>query len=139
MSDTVKIRVTSMLNIKFNHVLDTGVDVEDWDDMSTERQNEAAADAILGGAVDWDVVDRPTDGSGARSNRLAGHTLPYEGRVFDSRDPRINRLVNGPGRAQCSCGEWSPDMPSTNARRKWHAAHKAGVRRSGTGEGEARG
>ena len=66
MSDTVKIRVTSMLNIKFNHVLDTGVDVEDWDDMSTERQNEAAADAILGGAVDWDVVDRPTDGSGAQ-------------------------------------------------------------------------
>jgi len=64
-----------------------------------------------------------------RSNRLAGHTLPYEGRVFDARDPRINRLVNGPGRAQCSCGEWSPDMPSTNARRKWHRAHKADVGR----------
>jgi len=62
MSDTVKIRVTSMLNIKFNHV----VDVEDWDDMSTERQNEAAADAILGGAIDWDVVDRPAGGSGAQ-------------------------------------------------------------------------
>ncbi|RKR92681.1 hypothetical protein BDK92_7158 [Micromonospora pisi] len=55
--------------------------------------------------------------------RLAGHTLPAEGRIFDQ-GSRIRE-----GATACSCGEPSPVLPSDNARREWHAEHKTEVRR----------
>jgi hypothetical protein len=57
-----------------------------------------------------------------RSNRLAGHTLPNEGRVFGY---QLGCMV---GSARCSCGEESPSLPSANARKKWHREHKDKIR-----------
>lgn len=57
------------------------------------------------------------------NNRLAGHSVPYEGRIFDGWLVR-----DGAGEARCSCGAVSPVLPSTNARRKWHREHKDEVR-----------
>lgn len=52
---------------------------------------------------------------GTRS-RLAGHTLPNEGRVHGDDAPF--------GRARCSCGEASEVLNSDNARKAWHREHK---------------
>lgn len=65
------------------------------------------------------------------SNRLAGHELRYEGRVFDAAVGLVNSLVNGRGATRCSCGEWSPVLPSTAARKRWHREHKDAVRAAG--------
>lgn len=51
--------------------------------------------------------------------RLAGHTLPDEGRIYDN----SYRLTEGP--AVCSCGDRSESLGSDNARRAWHRKHKA--------------
>jgi hypothetical protein len=31
------------------------------------------------------------------------------------------------GRTRCECGEWSPELPSTAARQRWHRDHKNDV------------
>ena len=57
-----------------------------------------------------------------RSNRLAGHTLPNEGRInHDS-----TSACCGP--AVCSCGEQSEVLHGANARKRWHKQHKDDVR-----------
>lgn len=59
-----------------------------------------------------------------RSNRLAGHTLPGEGRIFGNG-------VGNPqccGPAVCSCGERSEVLHGANARKRWHREHKEKVR-----------
>lgn len=61
---------------------------------------------------------------GELPRRLAGHSLPNEGRVHDGHG---QGYTNGPGRVQCSCGEHSPELPNTAQRRKWHRQHKADV------------
>lgn len=55
-------------------------------------------------------------------NRLAGHTLKHEGKVYG-----YNRPVKH-GRALCSCGADSPALDSDAARKRWHREHKANVR-----------
>jgi hypothetical protein len=55
-----------------------------------------------------------------KPSRLAGHTLPHEGRLTSD----YHAPGNGPGVATCSCGEQSPVLPSTNARKAWHREHK---------------
>lgn len=65
------------------------------------------------------------------NTRLVGHELRNEGRLYD---PSIHRYVNGPGRAQCSCGEPSATLPSTGARKRWHRAHKDDIRQGGNGK-----
>lgn len=56
MPDTVKIRVTSFLNIRFDHVIDTGIDREDWADMSDAEQVEVATEVIFDKAISWTEV-----------------------------------------------------------------------------------
>ncbi|MEU4779246.1 hypothetical protein [Micromonospora sp. NPDC023633] len=59
-----------------------------------------------------------------KSNRLAGHTLRNEGRVYDLRG---QRACCGP--AFCSCGAQSDDvMHTVSARQRWHREHKAAVK-----------
>jgi hypothetical protein len=60
-----------------------------------------------------------------RSNRLAGHTLPNEGKLRDA-SGWLAPYVEGP--ARCSCGDWSPRLPSAYARKKWHREHKDKIR-----------
>lgn len=80
------------------------------------------------------------------STRLAGHSLAAEGRPvvgfdgdwpddfachwwFASPGSRGVYVRRGPeGRALCECGEWSPELPSTAARKRWHREHKDEVR-----------
>ncbi len=63
----------------------------------------------------------------ASGARLSGHVLPYDGRLQVA-----GRLADGDanasGRTVCSCGEESPLLPSTNARRQWHRDHKDRIR-----------
>lgn len=61
-----------------------------------------------------------------RANRLAGHTLPCEGRV--QLGGHIIGDGSGEGRAVCSCGTESALLPSTRARREWHVDHKNDIR-----------
>lgn len=57
-----------------------------------------------------------------RSNRLAGHTLPNEGRI------QVGGIWVERGPARCSCGAESDVLKSDNARRRWHFEHKAQIR-----------
>jgi hypothetical protein len=59
-----------------------------------------------------------------RSNRLAGHELPNEGRIF----PTGSFYSVPKGSTRCSCGEESPVLSSVNARKRWHREHKDAVR-----------
>lgn len=68
-----------------------------------------------------------------RANRLAGHILPNEGRIFGN---GIG-YPKAEGRAECSCGATSEVLPSANARKKWHRGHKAAVRQHLTPTGPA--
>lgn len=61
-----------------------------------------------------------------KSNRLAGHVIKNEGRLGNANTPWSQR--HAMGAIQCSCGDWSPQLPSTNARREWHREHKDDVR-----------
>lgn len=64
--------------------------------------------------------------SSAWTTRLPGHSLPLKGRV-----QLAGRLIgdgNGEGSAACSCGAYSPLLPSSRARRKWHRDHKNDIR-----------
>ncbi len=59
------------------------------------------------------------------STRLAGHSLPNEGRIKDPSG--YGWLVVGP--ATCSCGAQSEPLTTDNARKRWHRdVHKAAVR-----------
>lgn len=55
-------------------------------------------------------------------NRLAGHTLPHEGRIH------TNGVWRRVGQARCSCGATSPILGSDNARKVWHRQHKDEIR-----------
>jgi hypothetical protein len=61
-----------------------------------------------------------------RDNRLAGHSLPCEGRV--QLGGHIIGDGSGEGRAVCECGTESELLPSTRARQQWHRAHKNDIR-----------
>lgn len=52
-------------------------------------------------------------------SRLAGHTLPNEGRIYEN----SYRVTDGP--AVCSCGWKSQIFGSDSARRDAHRRHKA--------------
>ncbi len=65
-------------------------------------------------------------------NRVPGHTLRKEGRVWSSLNYRDE---NGPGIARCSCGADSSHLASTAARKRWHRAHKDEVRATGDAHG----
>jgi len=59
-----------------------------------------------------------------KPNRLAGHTMPDEGRLYDARGMRIYR-----GRARCSCGAESEQVYTSGTRRRgWHFDHKNAIR-----------
>lgn len=57
-------------------------------------------------------------------NRLAGHTLPQEGRVYGPTG--IRKTL---GKARCSCGAESPTLSSNKGRQDWHRQHKDEIRR----------
>jgi hypothetical protein len=59
------------------------------------------------------------------TNRLVGHELPWEGRLNND---RFSEIRNGEGATHCSCGEPSPVLPTTNARKRWHQEHKDAIR-----------
>lgn len=63
-----------------------------------------------------------------KTNRLPGHTLLFEGKLLGI----YERNSNGPGVTKCSCGQTSPVLPSTGARKRWHRAHKDTVRAAQT-------
>lgn len=58
-----------------------------------------------------------------RNTRLPGHTLRNEGRLAGW----PMSAQNGVGKTRCSCGEPSPELPSTAARKRWHAEHKQSI------------
>lgn len=58
-----------------------------------------------------------------KNTRLAGHTLPDEGRIRDT-----DGYWTKTGAAVCSCGEKSEPLSSDNARRRWHSQHKQQAR-----------
>lgn len=58
-----------------------------------------------------------------RNNRLAGHTIPSEGRIKNAHGIWI-----AVGSIRCSCGEESGVLASDNARKRWHFQHKAQIR-----------
>ncbi|MFY1595453.1 hypothetical protein [Micromonospora sp. WMMD737] len=57
-----------------------------------------------------------------KTNRLAGHTLPNEGRISRDGYP----VCCGP--AVCSCGARSEGLHGANARKRWHRQHKDNIR-----------
>lgn len=52
---TVKVRLQSPLNISFNHLEDTGIEREEWDEMS-EKEQDQVIEAIV-----WENVDAFAD------------------------------------------------------------------------------
>lgn len=59
--------------------------------------------------------------------RVPGHGLLFEGAAFDQFGDRIGwwSTTGNAGHAKCECGALSEELPSGNARRRWHAEHKA--------------
>jgi hypothetical protein len=55
MTDTVIIHLSSMLNISFNHDIDTGLRQDEWDEMSDREQAAFVTDLIFERAIDWSV------------------------------------------------------------------------------------
>src|SRR5256885_2683866 len=81
----------------------------------------------------------PGSGSGGEAVKytgLWGHGLQAEGQAVEPRDrweggwnwqvrgQRVALTHAKVGKALCECGEWSPELPSTVARKRWHANHK---------------
>jgi hypothetical protein len=56
-------------------------------------------------------------------NRLPGHELKREGRIFD-----VLGYRGKVGAAVCSCGWRSAVLDSDAARKRWHRDHKDAVR-----------
>lgn len=75
-----------------------------------------------------------------KGTRLAGHGLNYEGRALNEDAPFTGAWVHyspgfwssdqREGRTRCECGEWSPVLPSSAARKRWHREHKQQVAQS---------
>lgn len=61
------------------------------------------------------------------SGRVPGHTLAFEGAAHDDHGVRLHHHTGNPGRAKCSCGELSDELPSGTARKAWHRRHKDDV------------
>jgi hypothetical protein len=61
--------------------------------------------------------------------RLAGHGLRHEGRYWTG----LRYVSGGMAPGVCECGAKSDDLPSANARKRWHRDHKADVQAE-TGE-----
>ena len=58
--------------------------------------------------------------------RVVGHGLYGEGWPWIG--TKIQALYrSGPGMAKCECGQMSDLLPSTAARKRWHAQHKQDV------------
>ena len=64
-----------------------------------------------------------------KPNRLPGHTLRHEGRVWDGWNYRSGHE----GVSFCSCGAESPRLPNAAQRKQWHRDHKADLRAGGNG------
>jgi hypothetical protein len=61
-----------------------------------------------------------------KSNRLAGHELRNEGRVYVPGSGYVSRVQ---ARGKCSCGATSGRLlPNAAQRKAWHREHKASVR-----------
>lgn len=63
---------------------------------------------------------------------VKGHGLQGEGLAFVDEscppwNPRPRLVYDQEGRGLCGCGEWSPVLPSTAARKRWHREHKQAV------------
>lgn len=66
-----------------------------------------------------------------KTNRLAGHELRNEGRVYISGEGYRSRVD---GRGRCSCGVKSSRLlPNAAQRKQWHRDHKDDIRQGGTG------
>jgi hypothetical protein len=62
--------------------------------------------------------------------RVPGHTLDSKAIARDDQGlplPPSGRNRKAVGRAQCSCGLLSPELPSGPDRAEWHRAHKLDV------------
>ncbi len=55
-------------------------------------------------------------------NRLAGHALRNEGRLYE------HGMSVRAGVGRCECGATSPILPGPSARRRWHREHKDAIR-----------
>lgn len=62
------------------------------------------------------------------TTRLAGHAMSWEGQALDSTGRFADRNSRSAGRTRCECGQWSPELPSNGARKRWHREHKTAVR-----------
>jgi hypothetical protein len=65
------------------------------------------------------------------NTRLPGHELQYEGQPYTAKGYKIMGLqgsTGGVGRAKCSCGELSDNLPSGTQRKAWHREHKKTIR-----------
>jgi len=57
---TVKVRLQSPLNITFDHLADTGIEREEWDEMTVEEQGQIIEEIVwehVEAFVDEDVED----------------------------------------------------------------------------------
>jgi hypothetical protein len=78
-------------------------------------------------------VTEPSGPSARASRRgqtlVRGHALRCEGAGFVVNELGTPLRARGSqGRALCECGVLSPILTSGGERKRWHAAHKAGVR-----------
>lgn len=64
---------------------------------------------------------------------LKGHSLLFEGAPHSIDGYRIWHSWDG--RAKCSCGAMSAELPSNNQRKLWHRWHKEQVRQQQEGGG----
>jgi hypothetical protein len=77
---------------------------------------------------DWCPECWATRDATPTSARVSGHTLIDEGSAYNANGKRPWSLcANAAGYGKCSCGALSPELPSKNARKRWHRAHKAEV------------
>jgi hypothetical protein len=66
----------------------------------------------------------------SRMQRVPGHTLDSKAIARDDQGkplPPTGRNRKAVGRAQCSCGLLSPELPSGPDRAEWHREHKLDV------------
>lgn len=68
------------------------------------------------------------------STRVPGHALQHEGKPFvDGGEGEWSRTYYAAGVALCECGETSPELGTDAGRKRWHTAHKDGIREAGDG------
>jgi hypothetical protein len=61
-----------------------------------------------------------------KPNRLAGHALRNEGRIYAG--PIAGYVAGIVGPAICSCGAKSETFAQAADRKRWHRQHKADIR-----------